>query len=68
MFRKIAQNRITQKWNSAFLREMKFANDCAKCFFSRKNVTQRKQKFSLSFAKIANGNPNRKRNRNLTFF
>ena len=33
--------------------EIKFANDCAKSYLSRKNVAQRKQKFELSFAKIA---------------
>ena len=33
MFRKIVQNRITQNWNSSILREMMFANDCAKCYF-----------------------------------
>ena len=36
---------------------MKFENDCVKCFFFAQNVAQRKQKFAISFAKIANGNP-----------
>jgi len=43
MFRKIAQNRITQKQNSSILREIKFANDCVKCYFFRKNVAQQNQ-------------------------
>ena len=47
---KIAQNRITQKRNNAILREMKFANDCAKCFFSAQKCSATK---ALAFAKIA---------------
>ena len=48
IFRKIVQNRIKQKWNSAILPKIKFANNWAKCYF----FAQRKQKFSLPFPKI----------------
>ena len=33
---KIAKNRITQKRKSASFREIKFANDCKKCYFCAK--------------------------------
>ena len=51
LFRNIAQNRITQQRNFA-------RNEVCEClrkvlFFSSKIVAQRKQKFALSFAKIA---------------
>ena len=44
LFRKVAQNRKTQKRNS----EIKFANDCRKYYF----FAQRKQKFAFSFSKM----------------
>ena len=52
MFRKIAQNRIMQKWNSAVLRKMKICEK-TKCNESE-NVCYLSQKLRKSFA---NGNP-----------
>ena len=40
-----------QKRNRTIFREMKLANDCAKCFVRAKNVAHLNKKFSLSFAK-----------------
>ena len=54
LFRKIALNRITQNWNSAILHEMKFKRMVVQsALFSHKNVAQQKQKYAISFAKIA---------------
>ena len=52
MFPKIAHNRITQKAKSTILRELSLRM-IAHSVFLRKNVAQRKQKFSLSLVKIA---------------
>ena len=51
VFRKIEQNRITQKRNSAILREMKFANDCAKCYFFAQKRSATKAKMFAFFRK-----------------
>ena len=51
LFHKVAQNRKTQKWNSAILREIKFANDCAKCYFFAQKCNATKAKVYAFFRK-----------------
>ena len=58
LFCKIAQNRVMQKRNSAILREMKFATDCAKCYLFVQKCSATKANIFAFFCKsIANGNP-----------
>ena len=51
MFRKIAQNRITQKRNSAILREIEFANDCVKCYLFAQKCSATKTNIFAFFCK-----------------
>ena len=52
LLRKIAQNRIRQKRKSAILREIKFANDCTKSYFSAQKCNAPKAKICAFFRKI----------------
>ena len=49
----LRKTRVAQKRNRAILREMTFANDCANCCFFAQNWCAKKEKFCVSFCKIA---------------